>query len=498
MLLTAEMLLNYQRCSRRLFLDAYGDATQKDAPSDYLLKLFQDSIGNQRSLLEDTVYQRPEYKRGNWDEGAAATLEMMRQGVDRIYQPLLRTEQDGVVLISGPDLLIKRSGYSFFGDWVYVPEEIKLSKRAKTEYQIVVAYHAKVLAAVQGAWSEQAYLNLKDKGLYAVDLWEMVPRMEELLAECIATLQSPQEPEVFISRNRCSLCHWYNHCYDVAKTETHLSLLPGVTQGRYQELVQMQVNTLEALAATPPKRLETLPGFGLNTAIRMVRQAQATVSDRALPGDAFPRPDQHAHFLVEALPTAPIEIYFDIESEPSLDLIYLHGVLVVDRLAQTTVFHSLLADRAEDEEKVWQEFLELVGQYPTAPIFHFCPYEVQSVGKLGKLYGTPQQVIQPLLRRFVDLHELITQVATLPVESYALKNIARWMGFDWRDANANGAQSIYWYAQWLSTQERSYLDSIAVYNEDDCRATYHIKEWLVNFVQEAKTQELVGNAHPTV
>ena len=43
MLLNAELLLNYQRCSRRAFLDLYGDRSQRDPPSDYLLKLLQDS-----------------------------------------------------------------------------------------------------------------------------------------------------------------------------------------------------------------------------------------------------------------------------------------------------------------------------------------------------------------------------------------------------------------------------------------------------------------------
>jgi predicted RecB family nuclease len=191
------------------------------------------------------------------------------------------------------------------------------------------------------------------------------------------------------------------------------------------------------------------------------------------------------------LPTAQVELYFDIESEPSLDLIYLHGVLVVDRMAQTTEFHSLLADKPEDEAAVWQAFLALVAQYPTAPIFHFCPYEVQTIHKLAKLYGTSQSVIHPLAARFIDLHELVTRVATLPVESYALKNMARWMGFDWRDSSANGAQSIYWYAQWLTTQDRSFLDAIATYNEDDCRATHHIKDWLVAFVEAAQQNLLV-------
>jgi predicted RecB family nuclease len=192
MLLTAEMLLNYQRCSRRAFLDAYGDSGQKDAPSDYLLKLFQDSIENHRSLLRDRDYIRPVHPSGDWMAGAAATLELMQQGVETIYQPVLLMQEQGVTLVSVPDLLIKQPGHSLFGDWLYVPQEIKLSKRAKTEYQVVVAYHTKVLAAVQGAWPEQAWLNLKDKGLYQIDLWEMVPRMEEILTTCIVAMQQPQ------------------------------------------------------------------------------------------------------------------------------------------------------------------------------------------------------------------------------------------------------------------------------------------------------------------
>jgi uncharacterized protein len=92
----------------------------------------------------------------------------------------------------------------------------------------------------------------------------------------------------------------------------------------------------------------------------------------------------------------------------------------------------------------------------------------------------------------VDLHDRVTQSVTLPVESYALKHIARWLGFDWRDSTANGAQSIYWYAQWLSTGDRTYLESILMYNEDDCRATYHVKEWLVTFLDQAMAQEELG------
>ena len=258
MLLTADLLLNYQRCSRRAFLDLYGDLNQRDAPNDYLLKLIQDSIANHQQILTGETYQKPSYRSGDWAAGAAATIELMRQGIDQIYQPVLLSEQDGVTLISVPDLLTKQPGESVFGDWIYVPTEIKLSKRPKQEYQIIVAYHVKVLAAVQEAWCETAWLLLRGKGFYEVDLWEAIPRMETILEECLATLkQADQEPEVFISRSRCSLCHWYGQCYAIAKADQHLSLLARCHAQSLSSTPNTQSDHVRIAGRSSPKQART-------------------------------------------------------------------------------------------------------------------------------------------------------------------------------------------------------------------------------------------------
>ncbi|NJM60666.1 MAG: TM0106 family RecB-like putative nuclease [Oscillatoriales cyanobacterium RU_3_3] len=186
------------------------------------------------------------------------------------------------------------------------------------------------------------------------------------------------------------------------------------------------------------------------------------------------------------LPIAPIELYFDIEAEPDLNLDYLHGVLVVDRYKNTEKFYAFLAESAAEEGAAWQKFLELMWAYPIAPIFHFCDYEVKTFKRLAKLYETPTYLWKPVLKRFVDIHKYVTQKAVMPVESYALKPIARWLGFEWRDANANGAQCVCWYDEWLKTGDRSILEAIVRYNEDDCRATYVVKDWLTNFLLARK------------
>lgn len=527
MKLTNELFLQYQRCHRRAYLDVYGDLSLRDPPSGYVLKLRQDNQLHQQQSLEGMVFVEPQVADADLDSPdlgvaiANATIQLMEQGVDRIYRGVLQiASPEGIPLVSRPDLWIRKPGVSRWGNWQYEPLEWKLGKRPKLEYQITATFHAYVLAQVQKQTPETAWLLLRDRAPYAVNLSLMQAQMQTLLQDCLQMLQEQQEPEVFIARSRCSLCQWFSHCYAIASQSQHLSLLPGVTPSRYTYLKELNLTSVEALANVAPKSLELLPGFGPDVSQKLVRQAEALLLNQALP-TAFleiytpeavssmptdlwktpllgadlpessapffrqPQPQrQYASFDHQALlETAAVELYFDIEAEPELNLVYLHGVLVVDQIHQTQTFYPFLAEIESEEGAIWQEFLALVHRYPQAPIFHFCPYEVQTVKRLGQLYHTPSAEIQQLVTRFIDLHAWVTQAVTLPVESYALKPIARWLGFQWSDASANGAQAIYWYAQWLATGNRSFLESILQYNEDDCRATYHVKAWLSQFLQ---------------
>ncbi|AFY36271.1 TM0106 family RecB-like putative nuclease [Calothrix sp. PCC 7507] len=488
MLINAELLLQYQRCKRRPFLDIHGDRSQRDVPNELLLKLQQDKIAYQLGVLAEFTYSQPDYPKRNWAAGQAATLELMQRGVEYIRQGVLLVNynewsedipefpRDGeYTLLSRPDLLIKQPGESRFGDWMYVPASLELGKRPKQEYQVVAAFHAQVLGTVQGTAPDIAWLKLRTKDTgYEVDLLKWTPQMQLILAELIQALEAPNAPEVFISRQKCTLCPWYSQCYAIAQSQKHLSLLPGVSPLRYTQLQTLSITTLESLANTSPSALENLLGFDSIVAPKLVVQAQSVLENRPfiLP---YPLPTESITF------TAPIEIYFDIEAQPDLNLNYLLGVLVVDTQAKTEKFYSFLAERPEEEESIWQQFLDLVGQYPEAPIYHFCVYEFDTVKRLAKLYRTPYSSVNPILNRFVDVYEQLTQSVALPIESYALKAIARWLGFEWRNPEATGAKCIYWYDQWLETGDRTLLETIQLYNEDDCRATHSVKDWLVNF-----------------
>ncbi len=478
MLLDAQLLLFYQRCNRRAFLDVYGDPDRLDPASDYLNKLMRDSWEYHRTVLNEWNYHQLRYIHEEWQAGADATKELMRQGVDYIHKGVLLYHDDrGVTLLSRPDLLVKCSTASDLGAWSYIPHQIKLGKRPKLDYQIVAAFHAWVLAQVQGLMPETSILILRGRSDYQVNLAKLQDRFHQTLNACIQMLLSRTEPEVFISRQRCHLCHWYSSCYATAKSELHLSLLAGVTPSRYDYLQTLGLTTVASLAAVEPAVLEL--EWERSIAQQLVLQAKSTLTGKAL-----------VKSDLTLLPVAPVEIYFDIEAVPELHLDYLLGLLVVDRSSETDRFYPLLAEELADEQLIWEQFLELVWRYPSAPIFHFCDYEVKTVRRLARRYQTASPRWEPLMTRLVDVHQLVSQGAILPVESYSLKSIARWVGFEWRDSDASGAQSLYWSDQWQKTGDRAFSEAIVRYNEDDCRATQRVKDWLWTFLAEKRSDTL--------
>jgi predicted RecB family nuclease len=533
--LTDELLLNYKRCSRRTYLEVYGSQNKKDPQKEFLRKLRKENKQHIQSFIQERslLPQKPPIDSRDWRLKSQETLALMKQGVDCIDGGILSlTWQDWdrginnkalkpsilldltlasdsnesenivenivintstsryfnlnfapqeIILLAHPTLLIKQPGRSIFGDWTYIPVNIKLGRRPKPEYKLIGAYHAQVLAIIQDEFPRQSPLILRQQNEYQISLNHWLDRTKDIVANCLEMLCQQVEPEVFISRQKCNLCHWYSHCYEQAKRKKHLSLVPGITPKRYESLKDIGLDNLELIASSSDRVLEKR--IGQDVAKQLRQQARAILLNTALI-----KTDYNLEQTYQ-LPSAAIELYFDIEAEPDRNLDYLLGILVVDNINNTQEFFPFLAERVDEEEKVWREFFDFMMQYPHAPIFHFSGYEVDTIKRLAKLYETPKLPTKALLSRCVDIHHWVTKSVILPVESYSLKSLANWLGFQWREETASGDQSVCWYDSWLTTEDRSLLDAILNYNEDDCYATYYLKDWLAKFFLEAQKQQ---------
>lgn len=509
MLLTDELLLNYKRCRRRTFLEVYGSYQDREPTKEFLLKLKRenklhiDTVLQERSL----VYQQPEAKKKDWLLRSQQTWDLMSQGVECIYRGKLHIDlsdwqtslvnseidiPDGIdtnlttediILIADPTLLIKQPGKSIFGDWTYIPVNIKLGRRPKPEYKLIAAYHAQIVAAIMGDFPPRSTLILRQQNDYHINLEYWLPRMHKIVNDCIEMLVAKQTPEVFISRQRCSLCHWHGYCHAHAKSERHLSLVPGITPKRYESLLEMGLDSLEAIAAANHSQMAEK--IGKEIASQLQQQTRSLLLDTPLIRTNYNLQNNHK------LPSHAIEFYFDIEAEPDRNLDYLLGILAIDRVNNTEEFYPFFAENIAQEAKIWQDFFDFVMAHPKVPIFHFSDYEVDTINRLAALYNTPYRETNALLNRCVDIHQWVTRSVILPVESYSLKSLANWLGFEWREEKAGGDQCVCWYDNWLRTQDSSLLDAILSYNEDDCYATYYLKYWLENFLHESQNYQIL-------
>ncbi len=485
MLLTDESLLQYKRCTRRTFLDVRGNLQLKEPEKDFVGKLRAEKKAHALRVLQDfnLDYQQPKDQENDCSAIIKATEEMMRQGVDCIYRGKLSWQSTifylpniKVEFVISPNFLIKQNIPSRLGKWSYITVNTHLGKQTKPEYKLIAAFQAEILGKIQGLMPNSAHIVLRNRRVYSVNLKVWLPRSQELVRECLIMLDSKDEPDVFISRQKCYLCSWHNNCHQIAQSQQHLSLIPGITPKRYQLLKQQRINNLKSLSDLSVLDLGKI--INSEIAPNLYQQVQSLLHNQPYLKSASP----------PQIPSANIELYFDIEAEPDRNIDYLLGVLLVDYQQQTQQYYSFLAETLPDEKKMWQEFLNWLGKYREVPIFHYSNYEVETVKRLAYLYQTPTVQLESILTRLIDVHKILIESVFLPVENYSLKSVANWLGFRWREPNTGkvdnnkvnigGDQCVFWYDQWLKTCDRQWLNYILIYNEDDCLATYKLKQWL--------------------
>jgi uncharacterized protein len=78
---------------------------------------------------------------------------------------------------------------------------------------------------------------------------------------------------------------------------------------------------------------------------------------------------------------------------------------------------------------------------------------------------------------------VLKEAVALPLTGYSLKDVAPWLGFKWTGTTKDAESSIMEYLHWLEDGDHAHLDCILRYNEDDCRATLAVYDWLISLTK---------------
>jgi predicted RecB family nuclease len=199
-------------------------------------------------------------------------------------------------------------------------------------------------------------------------------------------------------------------------------------------------------------------------------------------------------------PTADVEVDVDMESYD--ELTYLWGAsLTLNRpLVSVTPGYRAFVEwddlTAESEARVFRDFwawlldLRQRCQAENLTIAAYCFWAQAEDGAMNRAVATglPGSASLQDLNDFrtasppqwIDLHDYAKrQIQT--EGPLGLKQLAGAAGFQWRDINPSGEASMLWYEVATRGNSPAALSSrqrILEYNEDDCRATKALRDWL--------------------
>ncbi|MFQ5960618.1 MAG: TM0106 family RecB-like putative nuclease, partial [Candidatus Methylomirabilales bacterium] len=141
-------------------------------------------------------------------------------------------------------------------------------------------------------------------------------------------------------------------------------------------------------------------------------------------------------------------------------------------------FARFLARGAEDEEKIFREFLDFVGDAEDTRLYHWTDFEIGQMMKIMQRWPAIERPLRKLISSCVDLKQSIQSAVYLPVATFSLKSVAPALGFRWRQEGFGAFESMVCYWDFLDGREKSAINKSALYNEDDCLAMWHIDQEL--------------------
>ena len=461
--LTEASFFHYAKCPRWIG----RTLTQQQAQSAFERLLLEERLlpeVAQKILATRGTFETVEDE--DADDAALRTLDFMRQGV----QTIARGALVGGHWVGRPDIFERVEGKSDLGNYYYVAADIKRIHRAQDigdGHKLQGALYAELLERAQGVKPQNGYVLSPEGKLMRYDL-ESFEVEYRLTLKKIEGLLSGEAPEHILSSG-CKASPFFAMCVDETEACDDLSLLNRIYAEEIRELKRCGIETVMALASADLAALRAKV-VDINEKRLQFLQWQAIALKERL------------HRVVEPVtfPSAPVELYFDIEADPLRDVDFLFGVLRVEHCADGTItetYHAFLAERPEDERRAWGEFAAFLDEHRGAPVYHYGWYEVNVCARLFERYGAPEGAVESWREHFYDLNAALRERIIFPFSFYSLKDLAHSIGFFWRSQDASGIQAVHWYHQWMKTGDRAWLERVTQYNEDDVRATRQVKEW---------------------
>jgi len=508
--ITATDFYNYTKCKYRVFMDKNADPSLQDKVNYFLELLWKNGQAHEEKAVEYFKTQSgcdfvEVASRGMEDEeslkkAARETLLYMKNGVHYIYQGVLIRE--GVnslfarepMLVGRPDILMRTEGTSPFGDYTYVPVDIKAGKgkdetdygeRLSPAYSAQLNFYALLLEDVLKKSVRDGYIFNVHNQFVKYPLSTNDAKFKDVLEEMKKMVAGDACGREQVISSTCGMCQWQSTCLKKAQETNDLSLLFYLGEKMKYGLYEVEIKNMEELAQVDIAKLLLkvqrakrsgffYPSVSDELIKSLVTRAQLYLQEKS--------EDEHEVFIIRKTPDFPKvlkEIHYDIEDDPMGETVYMHGFWIIEE-GKKPYYYAIVATHDKTEEEISRELWSFFAANEGVPFYHYSGHEKTTCRKLMDKYKLSLEVYESVFGKdgtAIDLYDWVVANTDWPLTSYGLKAICKYTGFKWSADDAGGANSISWYYEYLDGKDEM-MEKILTYNKEDCMATAHMKEWL--------------------
>lgn len=489
--LSASDLSVFAECAHRTWLDRlHLDSPMEKAEDDDQAKLIQGKGYEHEERFFATL------KQGtgscveidtDWslERKLEATRAAILEGADVVYQATLKRGN----LMGHADFLVK-SGRGSRRQSLYEVADTKLARSTKAKFLLQLCFYSDLLSDITGELPHHMHVELgngKRESFRVGDYFHYYRSLLGRLLDYLSVYPDGSSVPYPAPCDHCNLCPWRERCAAKRIEDDHLSAVAGITRQQIARLEAAKVRTVAALGSLPASL--AVPKIAPETLEKLREQARLQVVEREtgrqvvelLPVEAgmvrgftrLPRPDEG-------------DLFFDMEGDPMEEggLEYLFGLYYFDD--GKPVFKAFWAHSREEERRAFIGFIDFVmarrAAYPSMHVYHYAHYENTAIKRLMTSHGVRESAVDQLLResRLVDLYKVVREGLRVSKDSYSIKVIEAFYSEKRASDVKKATDSIVVYEQWRESRDPALLESIRQYNEEDCRSTWQLREWLLS------------------
>lgn len=486
-LYSATDLANFGQCRHLSWLDRLNlDDPMPKAEDDDQAKLIQEKgFAHEAAFLERLKSAHTECVEIDVSLSLAARIEATRtaiaSGAAVIYQGTLARGN----LIGHSDFLVRVDSAS---GTAYEVVDTKLAHHAKAKFILQLCFYSDLLSGVTGVLPAHTHVELGNGRRETFRVKDYFYYYKHLLGRFLSFAEHPDKADAPypVPCDFCSLCHWRDRCKSKREADDHLSAVANISRQQVSRLEAAGINTMAQLARLQPSA--SIPKMRDESLHKLREQAALQVEERDTGKQRaviLPLAEGETRgFARLPVPDAG-DLFFDMEGDPMQEggLEYLFGVYYFE--AGQSLFKCFWAHSREEEREAFCDFMDFVmarrAQYPGMHVYHYANYENHALKKLMTLHGVRESDVDQLLRegRLVDLYKVVREGLRISKPSYSIKEVEAFYA-EKRSADVKKAtDSIVAYEHWRITTDPDILESIRAYNEDDCRSTWQLREWLL-------------------